>query len=184
MAKAQSISKQAGGTTSGADNGGNKQTLDGTINRGKFDPEEYRKNYKVMHIGVGTKHRREYDAVTALAKRWGLTESQVVWAAIEAYLATPNLQKPSSESAAVGGSAAGYWTVPIVGADGKATDVEVIHVDKRADLPVGKKGHTFFRYDREDPKSQERAKRQAERAAMFFRKILLGDQAAQVSQQK
>lgn len=180
MTNAQKIVPQAGGTLEARHNGGKNTpqaapSLSGTINRGKFDPEEYRKNYKVMHVGIGTKHAQEHAQLEELAKRFKVTVSALVWEAIERYIKSGPTAPPAADSNAVGGSAAGYWTAVVCDASGKALDVEVVHVEQRSALAADRKGHTFFRYDRDDAKSRERAMRQAERAAAYFKRMLHGD---------
>lgn len=128
--------------------------------------------YETMIVGVPKAHKEKKTQLEHLATKLNCKPSALVWAAIGALLANPPKAAPEGATVSTG-SAAGFWTVPITDQKGKGKDYEIVEVDSRSEVSNGR---TFFRYDRDDDKSRNRALAQAQKAAQYDLKLLgLGD---------
>jgi hypothetical protein len=133
------------------------------------DPNAYRKNYRVMHIGVGPHREEKYTKLEALAEKHGVEVSVVVWAAIDHILAHPPAKITPPEGGAQVGTAPGFWIIAVTKPGAmKADDIIIKEVQHRF---LVRDGVTFFRYDSEDSKSRNRAMKHAIKGLNQFRKL-------------
>lgn len=135
--------------------------------------------YSTMIVGVGKTREAAHEKLLALAESLGVKVGHLVWHAVDKILANPpkpgDIAVPAAaRSSVIGiGHAPGFWIIPVLGADGKATGVKVQEVAKRGDAT----GREFYRFSKGDDaasskKNRDRAKAQAIRGAQADMRFL------------
>lgn len=134
--------------------------------------------HRMLNISIGKGRRELYEKLEALTADLKCSRADLVWFAIKNLTDEPPTEAPEGSKSHVG-SAMGFWVVPTVDNDGKATAIAVQEVASRAQL---KGGRTFFRYgmieDEStgeasiDTKGRKRARNQAVKAAKYDCQLL------------
>lgn len=146
-----------------------------TTNNPKGD--EYRKQYEVLHIGMGIPgtpgHKMLMD-LKDLGKRLGVTEIDLARFALRNLLENPpapgTVQRTSRTGAR--GQAAGFWITIDKTEAGYAKQFNIMEVSARGDLDTDMvQGGTFFRYEPGNFKSRNRVLKSARVKAEENRKL-------------
>jgi hypothetical protein len=121
--------------------------------------------HNMFNLFIGNANRDTVTQLNALAKQLGCRVQALMWDAARQYLLNPPKAAPAGTQGRAVGSAAGFWTVPLMDPKDpeKCIGFKVVEVENRKALSA--RGRCFFRYDVEDEKSRGRAERQAVRNA-------------------
>ena len=126
------------------------------------------KKYQTMIIGIGAPRKELHTAMMTLSKKLGCRISDLVMEFCAAGMAKPPTVAPAGSSPS-GGSARGFWVVPLTDEAGRATAIRIVEVENRSNMTGGR---TFFRYSEADETGRKRAHNQAVRAAQYDCKLL------------
>lgn len=119
---------------------------------------------KTMPVFVAQSRYALHADLLALAERLDAPVTDLVWAAIEAYMATDPTERPAGVGSRKG-SASGFWITHELDADGRLAAVGVVEVESRSDAD----GVEFIRYS--NPKERGRALRNALEKGQYAAKI-------------
>ena len=112
-------------------------------------------------VTVSEKRKPIRTQLDVLAEKLGCRLSDLVWHALIIMLKNPPKTAPEGSSKVLG-KAAGFWVIHTRIKD-RVVKVSIQEVISRAKG----KGHSFFRYTKDDVKSRTRARKQAVRAADY-----------------
>lgn len=117
---------------------------------------------KAMPIHISASREALHEKVVALAAKLNCRLTDIVWDALEKYVAVPPTVAPAGASPR-GGSAPGFWLVHTLNKDGRLSGIAVREVKERPQAD----GKTFYRYAEGDEKGRARALAQVQRAAAY-----------------
>ncbi len=131
--------------------------------------EQYRKDYIIMHCGVGSPNSPRaamYNKMKALCKSIGCSESELVWHLVGRTI--EDIAKGRSVKDVIGtvatnehkqkGTSPGWALVPTTNEAGKATELRILDIDER--YKTANMAHCkFFAYPGDDDKARRRQAR-------------------------